>query len=250
MKIISLNVETDLHLERIIPFLEREKPDVICLQEVYGHMVVQFEQLGYRTYFLPMTQMVESERIATFGVLIGTLLPSRMHETFYYTDKTGSDKIPLYDVTDKPHTTKQGVIALEVTHGTETYVIATTHFTWTADGANPCPEQIADMDAFLRATEHLPPHIMCGDFNIPRHQNYLYTHLIKQYHDTVPLKYTTSLDMSVHRLGAIPEKRALLNSYMVDYLFTQPPYGATDVRLEFGVSDHVAIVANVSKIRE
>jgi hypothetical protein len=33
---------------------------------------------------------------------------------------------------------------------------------------------------------------------------------------------------------------------MVDYVFSQPPYQVSDVALHFGVSDHAAVMANVS----
>lgn len=33
---------------------------------------------------------------------------------------------------------------------------------------------------------------------------------------------------------------------MVDYIFTQPPYDVKNVKLVFGVSDHAAIIADIS----
>ncbi len=44
-------------------------------------------------------------------------------------------------------------------------------------------------------------------------------------------------------------KHLELADKMVDGLFTTPAYRASDVRLQFGVSDHVAIVATIEKGR-
>ena len=34
MKLISLNIELNRRYKTVLPFLKREKPDIICLQEV------------------------------------------------------------------------------------------------------------------------------------------------------------------------------------------------------------------------
>ena len=88
---------------------------------------------------------------------------------------------------------------------------------------------------------------MCGDFNIPRHYNPLYDELTKYYVDNIPLSYISSLDPTLHYAGSHPDKKMLFDSYMVDYIFTQTPYTATDVRLEFSISDHAGVVAHISK---
>jgi len=37
VKLISLNIEGDKHLDdKILPFFDKEKPDVLCLQEVFA----------------------------------------------------------------------------------------------------------------------------------------------------------------------------------------------------------------------
>jgi hypothetical protein len=63
----------------------------------------------------------------------------------------------------------------------------------------------------------------------------------------VPAHYRSSLDNNLHRLAEKPELAHLFTDYMVDYLLVQPPYHAHDVRLEFGVSDHAAIIATLSR---
>ena len=67
------------------------------------------------------------------------------------------------------------------------------------------------------------------------------------YTDTIPANYTSSLDKTLHRKGDDPSRAHLFTDFMVDYLFTKPDYQASDVRLEFGISDHAAVVATISK---
>ena len=35
LKLVSTNIEGNRHLDKILPFLQKSKADVICLQEVY-----------------------------------------------------------------------------------------------------------------------------------------------------------------------------------------------------------------------
>ena len=91
----------------------------------------------------------------------------------------------------------------------------------------------------------LDPHVFCGDFNIPRGHNVLYETLTTRYTDSVPATYASSLDKNIHRKGDDISRAHLFTSFMVDYVFTQKPYQAENVRLEFGISDHAAVVADV-----
>jgi len=54
LKIISLNIEGRKHLSRVMPFFEREKPDVICLQEIYESDFEKIEkETGMKGIFEP-----------------------------------------------------------------------------------------------------------------------------------------------------------------------------------------------------
>ncbi len=68
--------------------------------------------------------------------------------------------------------------------------------------------------------------------------------LAPKYKDNIPSHYKTSIDAALHRAGK--ERPEGLADKMVDGLFTTPGYTAVDVRLQFGVSDHAAIVATIS----
>jgi hypothetical protein len=55
------------------------------------------------------------------------------------------------------------------------------------------------------------------------------------------MQYITSIDADLHRDGDKVRK-----PLMVDGLFTSPIYKCSNVRLQNGVSDHMAIVAEIT----
>lgn len=245
MKLISINIEGDKHFDYIIPFLKRENPDVLCLQELPYTSIPLFEQCGYRGMYLPMSRKNSANTFADKGVALFTNSQLEDVHTFYYPEHY--NEIPVFNENDIPNSVAHGVIFANVQCDDTTYTIATTHFTWTPDGNNPCSEQISHMKTFLSQITLEKPHIMCGDFNIPRNINPLYQELLKHYTDTIPAHYSSSLDKKLHRHGENLDKSIIFNSFMVDYIFTQSPYRATDVRLEFGLSDHAALIATITQ---
>ena len=72
--------------------------------------------------------------------------------------------------------------------------------------------------------------------------NEAFDRIARKYKDNIPKKYKTSLDQNLHRVKGL--------QYMVDGLFTTPGYKASNVKLVDGVSDHVAIVADIEKVRK
>ena len=44
IRLVSLNIERRKHLNRILPFLQEYKPDVVCMQELFEKDVPYFEQ--------------------------------------------------------------------------------------------------------------------------------------------------------------------------------------------------------------
>ena len=81
---------------------------------------------------------------------------------------------------------------------------------------------------------------------MPRGHNKLYEVITQKYTDTIPRHYRSSLDRNLHRLGKKTDlNQPIFDAYMVDYIFTQPPFEASDIHLEFGVSDHAAVIGNI-----
>ncbi len=245
MKLISVNIEMDKHLSRVLPFIEAELPDVLCLQEVFERDLVHFKKLGYSGEFIPEScRDIEGVSYAEGVALLSrhTLLNA---SSYYY--RGTREMVCTFDRGNVFSTQQKGLIHADIYIDDVLFTVATTHFTWTPDGPTPSPEQIVDIEKFIAYTATMHSHVMCGDFNIPRHQNPLYKKLTQQYTDTIPAEYQTSLDSTLHHLGHLPEKKNMFDSFMIDYLFTKAPYTASDVRLQFGISDHAGIIATVVK---
>ncbi|MFM2423629.1 MAG: hypothetical protein RLZZ70_14 [Candidatus Parcubacteria bacterium] len=241
--VVSLNIEGNRHYERVLPFIDSVAPDVICLMEAPSSVLVHLANRGYFTIFAPMCIENPVAPGDVLGLVLATKAPHTATTT-YYTSHHG--RIVPHDK-HNAHSKSYPLITATITHQDDTYTIATAHLYDTYNGQES-PEQTASVDSLLGALAKLPPHILCGDFNMPRGYNTNYDRFCTQYVDTVPASYTSSLDRQIHRAGNRTDLNApIFDVYMVDYVFTQAPYQASDVRLEFGVSDHAAVVATLSK---
>ena len=74
--------------------------------------------------------------------------------------------------------------------------------------------------------------------NAPR-GNETFSRLEEKYKDNIPREYKTSIDQNLHKVKGI--------QFMVDGLFTTPVYKASNVKLVDGISDHMAVVAEINK---
>ena len=240
MQLISLNLEGKRQLNTALPFLETESADVVCLTEAAQDMQPWLEARGYFVTFAPMVYRNQDGLQFESGVMFAS---KRAHtaEIFYYRQPTA--EIVQYDRADKRGTISHPVIFATI----DDCHLATTHFTWNPIGESADENQTTDLAALLAYLHTKPPHLLCGDFNIPRHYNVLYKELIKQYVDTVPASYNSSLDADHHRAGKDPDLQKLFTHFMVDFLFTQSPYQVSNVRLQFAISDHAAILADITR---
>lgn len=238
MKLLSLNVEGMRFYKNGLRLCDTEQPDTVCLMEAPEACVEALQERGYQVTFAPMTRKIFASAEYTEGLLLATSTPHSAITHYYHS----LPAIAPYVHERRRETIAHPVIIATTPEGT----VATTHFTWNPHGEIADEHQITDLEKLLFFLDTQPPHVLCGDFNIPRFQNHLYEDLTKRYTDTVPREYASSLDRTHHRVGDDPTKQHLFASFMVDYLFTQPPYQATSVRLEFGVSDHAAVLGEIT----
>jgi endonuclease/exonuclease/phosphatase family metal-dependent hydrolase len=245
MKLISVNIEGDRHLHTVVPFLEREQADVLCLQEVFEDTASTLAGETYVHAFLPMALKERGGELVITGValLVRNTLGTTF-ETLYYHTTPG--ELCVLERDDQEHTVRHGIVFASIKEQEKTYRIGTTHFTWVERGEVVSVVQEQHMDNLLMLVAEKQPHIVCGDFNIPRHHNYLYEKLTECYKDEIPSEYTSSLDKNLHRHGIDSDKAHLFEEFMVDYIFSQPPYTVTNVRLEFDISDHAAVIGEVN----
>lgn len=238
LKLVSLNIEMDRHLDAVLSFLEREHPDVVCFQELLERDVERFEQtLGFRGRFEPMaalkSPLFEKElQGLPFGLALFSRYPAE-YATHYY----AGIRAALPDCVMGYEGNKFLLTGLLRAHGAS-YRVGTTHFTWTPDG-QASEGQRRDLAALFGVLGAFPDIFFCGDFNAPRGRE-IWRRLALRYHDNIPPEYESSIDPALHRAKGL--------QVMVDGLFSTPEYAVSDVRLVEGVSDHSAIVGHIERV--
>jgi endonuclease/exonuclease/phosphatase family metal-dependent hydrolase len=243
LHLVSVNIERAKHLERVLPFVEREKPHVLCLQEVLERDVPRFASLvGDHTHFAGMTVLQGMD--SPSGIALISRYQLKDASVHYYRGLPG--QIPVFDETSvdtKYRTERMMFLGAEVIHGEKPFQIGTTHFTWTPDG-KPDDYQRRDLAALIPILKDAGELVFAGDFNAPRGGE-IFRALSKHWKDNIPPEYETSIDVELHRAGKTRADE--LKDKMVDGLFTTPSHIASGVRLVSGVSDHMAIVADITK---
>lgn len=241
MKLVSVNVEGGRHLEKVFSFLEREDSDLVCLQEAPIDVSSWLKERGYRVTFLPLTLMTQDGERFPQGNLFASKT-SYIVDIFHYHQPC--DSLPLFDREKIRETNARGLILAQI----DDFLVATTHFTWTPNGELADENQVNDLKKLFSFLDKQAPHILCGDFNIPRNINRLYEEeLATRYSDAIPQSYKSSLDKNLHRLGKDSEYDFIFDTFMVDYILLKSPFKAENVRLEFGVSDHAGVVADLKR---
>lgn len=237
LSLLSLNIERSIQLERVLPFLKREQPEVACIQELYERDIPALEAaLGSPCFFVPMTRQVSETPPECMGTGIFSKLPVVSTEAHCYSGD--SSRIPEMDPKNPAlFNNKNFFLALaRIQKEGSVFTIGTTHFRWTPDGSST-PEQVTDMNALLALLGETGEFVLTGDFNAPRGGE-VYAMLAERYTDNVPPEYATSIDPNLHRAGPL--------QLMVDGIFSTPSYTVSDFRMVPGVSDHQALLATVS----
>lgn len=242
MKIISLNIEGDKHLDdKILPFFSKEKPDVLCLQEVFAKDIQKISQsTGLTKYsFISQAKVTkDNPHLPTNGlwglcIFAKNLATTRKH--FYIGN---ANQIPEFFAHEDPNSMNRCLLTVQSEIDGEIYQLATTHFTWSGEGQVSALQE----EHFLKLKDFLgnyPEIVFCGDLNTPRGQK-IYDQLAKIYKDNIPSKIDSTVDQKIHKA----KKDIRL---VIDALFTSPGYKASKVKVADGVSDHKAIVAEIAK---
>lgn len=247
MKLVSLNIEKNKHYDRIFSFLEQEKADVICLQEVLEKDVsFIIDSLGMRGEYVVSDIYIGSHEAYqdVYAERQGLLILSRFVilevEKYFYWGNENFLKASV-DVFRQEFDTYCShpilIVKVQDTLG-GLYTIATTHFPVTKEGT-VSETQRRILPSLFSKLNLLEEFVLCGDFNAPRGGE-IFSEIASRYKDNVPTSYATSLDQLLHR------KRGL--QFMVDGLFTTKKYTATGTELKDGVSDHMAIISTITHI--
>ena len=239
MKFLSINIEGDKHIPRVVEFINSENPDVVCIQEVIADSVPKLEEeLGMKSVFAPMVYglIMTDPRLAGIAIF-SKLSLENIKKNYYVGSEDRLEHLNRDSITSSEFhkMINRVVLSADLTVQGVTYTVATTHFTWTPDGM-PTDYQLADADKLIEALQPLGELVLAGDFNAPRGLETWskFTAFLK---DNIPEEYDHSLDWNVHRKPGL--------KFMVDGLFTTPTYIAKDVQLLGNISDHFAILATI-----
>lgn len=239
IRLISLNIERDKHLDRLLPFLRNEDADVLCLQEVLkGDLPVIADSLGYVAHFAP--SVISSRRDGEadeWGVAILSRLDLHDIRKDYYF--TGGRKPG--DVKASPALDQDGfqrvLLSASIGSASGPIRIGTTHFTWTPDGRAD-DLQRRDIKQLLNTLSDFKDIVFCGDFNAPRGGE-IFDILAAHYKDWLPETVTSTLDPDLHKAKGL--------ELAVDSIFSTPDYRVADFEVISGVSDHRALVASICR---
>lgn len=237
MKIVSLNIELDRHLDLVLPFLQKQEADILLLQEVLERDLEKMSQfLGMQPIFTPLCKLAWEEfgdSPPTLGIASFSKLQVLSSTISYY---SGSREVLPVLPQGQAHKASRAFIKTLVEKDTNQFCFINTHFTWTPNG-QPNARQRRDLRKMLSLLSDTPELILCGDFNAPRGRE-IFDQLGKVYKDNISPSITTTIDQNLHRVKGL--------QLVVDGLFTTKAYQVQDVKVVDGISDHCAIVAHVT----
>lgn len=237
IKIVNLNIEGDKHLPEVIGLVERERPDVVCLQEIFAEDFKLFtETFEMRGIFSPM---VFIDRPGQPGFkkreIFGAAVMSKLAGNFgsgYYFKRRGQD-LPVYG--GNPNAANRTLVWQKIDGGP---TVASTHFTW-SKGGQATNRQKKEFNGLMKLLgDRIKPDVLCGDFNAPRGGE-IWGELAKRMTDNIPPEAKTTLDPLLHYANGV--------ELVVDGFFTAPnsKIRVKSLRLIGGVSDHLAIAAEL-----
>lgn len=235
IKLLTLNVEADRHLERVEATIAEHLPDLVCLQEALESDCARLASVGgYEVRFSISTHLpnrVGDKR--NWGVAVLSRVPLRGQHEHYYSEDA------RIRVVREPNDVRRVVVMTELERLGQTYRIATTHFTWSPDG-QIIELQVADFGRLKQALSAYPDYVLCGDFNAPRGRE-MFGKFERELSliDHLPAHVTSTLDPRFHRAPQL--------QLAVDTIFATPEYRVTDTRVLGGISDHKGILARIER---
>lgn len=244
MKLISLNIELNMHHELVLPFLKKENADVICLQELLEEDFEMYKkELEMDGIHQIAGYIFDKVHIESTGKRHGPAIFSKNIVDSGYFFYVGSlscieDTFENY-IKKENHIENRVLVWVDVKdYNDQIFRVTTSHLPITHHG-EVTPFQLEANDILVRQLKKLGEIIFCGDTNAPRGRE-SFNRIAREFKDNIPLKYKTSLDKKIHRAKDI--------DFMVDCFFTTPKYIASKVELKSGVSDHMAVVAEINQL--
>jgi endonuclease/exonuclease/phosphatase family metal-dependent hydrolase len=241
MKLISLNIEADNHFDLVLPFFRAEKPDILCLQEIFRDDISLLEDEVYTCLhyaaLLNIDRPFPQYRLDGRGqwgvcILVKNELLSRVGQVEEYVYDGDPNSVPVFETVDSP---RRALLSVKAHTSKKDFTIATTHFVWTKNGETD-DRQRRGLQKLIPKLDSFKPFVFCGDLNAPR-GNEAFDTLASHYIDTIPKNITTTLDPALHKAGAL--------QLVVDGMFVSEDGLIKETRVVSGVSDHMALVTEI-----
>ncbi len=239
LTLLQLNVERSKNLSRIIPFIQSNRSDVICLQELLEKDIPLFEkELGMKHVFVPMC-IQEGEGIQGLGMFFTSELVQEQAQQY---GGNFDRELPVYIRGDRQkgyESSRFVVLLCDIEKDGEIFRIGTTHGPVSPKGEITTDFQRESVKNLLALLEKEKDFVLTGDFNAPRGGE-IFAQLASKYKDNIPAEITTSIDGSFHRAGQL--------QHMVDGIFSTPAYLVSNVVGHTGLSDHWGFTAKINKV--
>jgi exonuclease III len=247
MKLVSLNVEKDLHNDVVLEFLKREEPDVICLQEFLEENLNLYKnELGLDAIYQTCRYETSKNYPNHIGKKQGVIILAKNITESGYIFYVGKEESTIKPFDPENFETSETLVWADIkSEGGEIFKIVNIHLPVTQHGATT-PKQLEDLKSAFQKLDTLGDFVLCGDMNAPRIYE-TFKKISEKYRDNIPLEYKTSLDRNLHRIGKDKFVTEGMDKYVVDGLFTTPLYETSNVRLMDSLSDHMAVVGEISK---
>ncbi|MFA5831274.1 MAG: endonuclease/exonuclease/phosphatase family protein [Candidatus Paceibacterota bacterium] len=244
IRLASVNIEKNKHLNTVLAFLRERKPNVICLQEVLERDMPLFEkELGMKGFFA----ITHRFRLMSDGraeiVPMGVGILSNLHVTRVFPKYYSGDYLHLQIYDESVADTEARVLlAATMDISGVLYTIGTTHFTWSPKGEAD-DRQRRDLKSFFEKMDECKDGgiVVAGDFNAPRGRE-IFREISLRFKDNIPPNYITSLDPRLNHASFE------IQHLMIDGVFSTPEYLVSNVSLNFGVSNHAAILADIKRV--
>lgn len=233
LNIVSVNIEKDRHFDRLMPFLKKQKPDVILLQEVLSKDIAYFEKsLEMESHYAALNRYADSTQL---GILTLSNYPLLKTCAMYY--RGDGDNLPLLEHAE-PEKMARAILVTEIIKENQRYCLINTHFTWSPNG-QPSALQNEDINILMQLLSEIPEFVFCGDFNAPR-GTAIFDKIASKYKDNIPLHINTTIDKNLHKAGGL--------KLVVDGIFSTSAYQINSVEIVDSISDHCAILAKITKL--
>lgn len=230
LNILQLNVELNLHTDKIIQHVQAQNYDVLLLQEVLQADLDTIAKACNMAYaFVPLNTLEHEGVMHTLGQATFSKHPLRNVEQLYY--RGDPKKLPLI-TRQTPELMARALLVVEVPVRGHNYRLINTHFTWSPN-ATVNAMQRQDFDKMLTLLKNYDQFLLGGDFNTPRGHE-LYDHLAHTYTDNIPLDINSTLDKNLFRVPDL--------ELVIDGVFTTARYKVARIQILQGLSDHVGIV--------